>query len=186
MKENAKITATPGARPQPEQTSPKEAKRPAQRPEDRARGDVGTGVSVIIRRGSKVLCGKRKGSHRAGFWCFPGGHLDFSNEWTSAAAREVKEETGLTITNVRPVAVSNNIMAEDGVQYTTIYLEADCPEGEAKVLESDKCERWIWTEQVPAPHMTPRADLERMGVTMEDGPEVPPSLNFALLQPALE
>lgn len=47
------------------------------------------GLSVIIRRKSKVLLGKRKNSHGAGTWCFPGGHLEYKE-----SLRELKEETG--------------------------------------------------------------------------------------------
>ena len=34
------------------------------------------GVGVFVFRGNKLLLGKRKGSHGAGEWSLPGGHLD--------------------------------------------------------------------------------------------------------------
>ncbi|WP_134596929.1 NUDIX domain-containing protein, partial [Pseudomonas aeruginosa] len=34
------------------------------------------GVGVLILRDGKVLLGRRKGSHGAGCWSAPGGHLE--------------------------------------------------------------------------------------------------------------
>jgi 8-oxo-dGTP diphosphatase len=36
---------------------------------------AGVGV-IIINKENKVLVGKRKGSHGAGLWAFPGGHIE--------------------------------------------------------------------------------------------------------------
>lgn len=59
------------------------------------------GVGVLIVKGSSVLLGKRKGSAGAGTWATPGGHLEFGESWAQCAVREVHEETGLTLTDVR-------------------------------------------------------------------------------------
>ena len=59
------------------------------------------GVGVLIVKGSSVLLGKRKGLAGAGTWATPGGHLEFGESWAQCAVREVHEETGLTVTDVR-------------------------------------------------------------------------------------
>ncbi|NBO23379.1 NUDIX domain-containing protein, partial [bacterium] len=56
---------------------------------------VKVGLSALIVRDGKVLMGKRKGSHGQGQWAFPGGHLEYSEDFKSCLTREVKEETGL-------------------------------------------------------------------------------------------
>ena len=53
------------------------------------------GLAVIIKKEGKVLLGKRKNSHGNNTWNFPGGHLEFGEDFEDCALREVKEETGL-------------------------------------------------------------------------------------------
>jgi 8-oxo-dGTP diphosphatase len=55
------------------------------------------GVGVIVLRNGLVLLGRRIGSHGAGSWALPGGHLEFGESVEQCAAREVLEETGLDI-----------------------------------------------------------------------------------------
>ena len=64
------------------------------------------GVGVLILRDGKVLLGRRKGSHGAGCWSAPGGHLEFGETLEDCAAREVLEETGLKIRNRRDCCLS--------------------------------------------------------------------------------
>ena len=55
---------------------------------------VQVGLGIIVVKDGKVLLGKRKSAHGKGTWCFPGGHLEFSESWEDCAKRETKEETG--------------------------------------------------------------------------------------------
>ena len=59
------------------------------------------GVGVIIKKDGQVLVGKRKASHGAGCWHFPGGHLEFNETWEECARRETKEEVGIKIKNIK-------------------------------------------------------------------------------------
>lgn len=49
---------------------------------------VGVGVAVIVKRGGKILLIKRQGSHGAGTWAPPGGHIDFGESVEETARRE--------------------------------------------------------------------------------------------------
>ena len=52
---------------------------------------VGCGAMIQNEKG-EVLLGLRQGSHGAGEWCFPGGHLEFGETIFQAAKREVRED----------------------------------------------------------------------------------------------
>ena len=73
---------------------------------------VRVGVGVLVTRGAEVLVGQRRGSHGAGDWALPGGHLEVGESWEACAARELEEETGIRLTDP-PVfaAVNNSVMS---------------------------------------------------------------------------
>ena len=39
--------------------------------------EIEVGIGIKIFKGSKILLGKRKGSHGEGEYAFPGGHLEY-------------------------------------------------------------------------------------------------------------
>jgi 8-oxo-dGTP diphosphatase len=65
------------------------------------------GVGVMVVREGKVLMGKRKSSHGAGEYSWPGGHMEHMESFEECARREVREETGIEITNVRFLRLLN-------------------------------------------------------------------------------
>jgi 8-oxo-dGTP diphosphatase len=111
------------------------------------------GIAVVIERDNKILLGKRKGSHREGFWAVPGGHLEFNETIEDCAKREAMEETGLTVTNIRKDTFTNDIMKDENKHYITCFVRADCEYGEPKIMEPDKCEEWKWFDwdKLPSP-----------------------------------
>lgn len=115
------------------------------------------GVGALIIKDDSVLLGKRKNAHGEGMWAPPGGHLEFGEEFTDCVLREVAEEVGLTVRNVRFGTVTNNIFSEEQKHYVTIMMLADYAAGEPQVLEPDKCEEWQWFpwKQLPAPLFLP-------------------------------
>lgn len=108
--------------------------------------EVRVGLGVFIRKDGKILLGKRKGSHGAGGWCPPGGHLEFGESWEQCARRETMEEVGIKIKNISFGAVTNDIFEKDSKHYITICMVADYDSGEVKVMEPEKCEKWEWFE----------------------------------------
>jgi len=123
------------------------------------------GVGVIILRNGKVLLGKRKNAHGEGTWAFPGGHLDFGESPEECAVREVEEETGLRIGNLRNGAFTNDVFEKEGRHYITLYMVAEHLEGEAEVREPDKCEQWEWFswDELPEPRFIPLMNLLEQG-----------------------
>ncbi len=110
------------------------------------------GIGVIIFKDGKILLGKRKGSHGAGEYCAPGGHLEYMESFESCAKRETLEECGLKIKNIRFQFLAN-IKTYAPKHYAHIELLADWESGEPKVLEPEKCESWDWydLDKLPEP-----------------------------------
>ena len=101
------------------------------------------GVGIMILKHGKVLLGKRKGSHGAGEYAFPGGHLEYMESFRACAERETTEECGIEIRNVRFLYLAN-LQKYAPKHYVHIGLVADWQSGEPKVLETEKCESWDW------------------------------------------
>ena len=102
---------------------------------------VGVGVTVL--RGSKVLLGRRRGSHGAGEYSSPGGHLDYLESFDACARRETREECGIELGSIRFQFVAN-VTRYAPKHYVHVGLLADWASGEPRVLEPDKCYDWAW------------------------------------------
>ena len=130
--------------------------------------DLKIGTCIILRWGQLVLMGKRKGSHGAGTWSFPGGHPDPNETVDDAVRRELYEETGLRYTG--PLAhatfVENHFEAE-GKRYVTLYMEGRVTGFDNKPVlrEPNKCEEWRWVNvnDLPQPLFAPIEKLLQSG-----------------------
>ncbi len=119
------------------------------------------GIGVIVVKDEKVLLGRRKGTHGGGTWSFAGGHLEFNEELEAGAQREVREETGLNIKNIRLGTFTNDIFRNEEKHYITLFVVADYDFGELEVKEPERCEEWQWFEwnKLPTPLFLPIQNL---------------------------
>ena len=102
------------------------------------------GVGVLVLREGLVLLGKRKGSHGAGTWALPGGHLEYGESVEACAVRETKEETGLDIEVFAQGPYTNDVMPSEGKHYVTVFILARSKHGTPVIMEPEKCEGWSW------------------------------------------
>lgn len=121
---------------------------------------VRVGTAALIFRDGHVLLGKRKGSHGAGTYSFPGGHVDFGEEPQDSVRREILEETGLEVGDIHPygpLPYVNTHFHDAGTQYITLYYTVKYTGGAPKVMEPDKCEGWAWypAQSLPQPLFEP-------------------------------
>lgn len=132
------------------------------------RPKIGVGVCVI--KDGRVLMGKRLNAHGAGNWAFPGGHLEFGETLAQCAAREVAEETGLKITNVRRGPYTEDIFVAENKHYITIIILADYVSGTPHVLEPDKCQEWGWFDwnDLPQPLFLTFENLAKNNIRLAD------------------
>lgn len=115
------------------------------------------GVACIIWKDGKFLIGRRLGAHGADTWSVPGGHLEFGENIEDAAAREVQEESGLKVKDIRFLALTNDYMPDEDKHYITIWMEADWESGEPALLEPDKWvdQQWRTFQTLPSPLFEP-------------------------------
>ena len=110
------------------------------------------GISVLVEKDGKLLLGKRKGSHGAGEYAAPGGHLEHLESFQDCASREVLEETGIVIGPLRFLRVLNSTHYAPK-HYVDLAFVASWQAGEPEVREPDKVESWDWyaIDDVPSP-----------------------------------
>jgi len=124
-------------------------------------GPPRVGISSMVIREGKVLLGRRKGSHGAGRWSTPGGHLEYGETVEACAKRELLEETGLKAKSITFGPYTNDVIAPDGKHYITLFVFITEFEGSPTCCEPEKCEGWEWftLDQLPSPLLTPLTSL---------------------------
>jgi 8-oxo-dGTP diphosphatase len=114
---------------------------------------VRVGVGVFIVKNEEILIGWRLSKLGLGTWALPGGHLEFGETPYDCAKREVLEETGLIINEIKIGPWTNDFFHELDRQYITLFLIAKYDGGNPVVLEPDKCSEWKWLKlsEIPRP-----------------------------------
>ncbi|MBV9354028.1 MAG: NUDIX domain-containing protein [Chloroflexi bacterium] len=133
-----------------------------------ARPEVGVGV--LVPRAGAVLLGLRLGSHGAGTWSPPGGHLEFGEEPVECARREALEEAGVELGACRLVGVTNDLFAVERKHYVTLFYLADLTGGVPTVREPSKCAEWRWWpwDALPEDLFLPLRHLRDQGFALPD------------------
>ncbi len=117
----------------------------------------GVGVSVIVTKETKVLLLKRQGSHGAGTWAPPGGHIEFGESIEECAHRETLEETGIEIGEVVFRAITNDVFETEGKHYITVWVKAAYVSGEAFIASQRESAEigWFSLDKLPQPSFLP-------------------------------
>lgn len=106
---------------------------------------VACGVAVVVTHRQQVLFGQRNSVADGFAWQLPGGWINSGESPQQAARREVIEETGLLLRELRFVGVTNNVFSPRN-HSISLYFEAECVDvGSLKQrVEADKCGAWEW------------------------------------------
>jgi 8-oxo-dGTP diphosphatase len=127
------------------------------------------GVAVVVIKAGKVLLGRRRGPHGSGSWSFPGGHLEFYETIEECARREVFEETGIRLRNIRYGPFTNNLFRDERKHSVTLFVVAEYAGGTAHAREPEKDECWGWHrwEELPQPLFLPIQNLLGLGIDLK-------------------
>ncbi len=110
----------------------------------------------MINKNGGILLIKRRSSHGAGTWAPPGGHIDFGESIFDCARREVREEVGIKIKNLRVLGFTEDIFKKDKKHYITIWVKSDWKSGEAKMSDKEFSEvDWFGWRSLPKPLFVP-------------------------------
>src|SRR5688572_17821576 len=111
---------------------------------------IKVGVGLLVVKDGKVLWGKRKGSFGEGLYGGVGGHVEYGETVEQAILRELAEECGITVKNLRVLCVSD-FLTHSPKHYVDIGFVAEWESGEPQVLEPEKCEGWEWRDMHDLP-----------------------------------
>ncbi len=119
------------------------------------------GVSVLIMNGDRVLLEKRSKDPMTGAWQAPGGHMEFGEAPEQTAMREVEEEVGVKISDLRFRTLTNDVFEADNKHYITIWMQAKYVSGELKVkAPNEELEvHWFSWDSLPEPLYLPLQHL---------------------------
>jgi 8-oxo-dGTP diphosphatase len=106
-------------------------------------------TGVLVERDGCVLLGRRAINPKHGLWCLPGGFVNYGEKIREAAAREVLEETGLTIVVKDLLGIWDFEDYHGGKKGFGIFFRAEAPDGEP--IASDDMDEvgWFGPDELP-------------------------------------
>jgi 8-oxo-dGTP diphosphatase len=115
------------------------------------------GVSVLIRNGDRILLEKRDKDPGNGSWKAPGGHMEFGESLEETAMREIEEEVGIKMRDVKFRVLTNDVFEDGSKHYITIWMEAMYESGEpkAKAPYEESEVSWFSWDSLPQPLYLP-------------------------------
>ena len=108
-------------------------------------------VAVVIEQEGRILLGKRGVDPRLGFWCLPGGFVDYGEKVREAAAREALEETGLSVEIKKLLLVDDWVDDESDKKGVAIFFRAELTDKTQQALPADDMLElgWFTRENLP-------------------------------------
>jgi len=107
-------------------------------------------LECFVKKGNKYLLLHRNPAKRImpNIWMAPGGHREFNEGLFACARREIREETGLEITNIQIKATGNAYIKDIDQEFFFHMLVADYASGELKSNEEDGTLEWLTKKEI--------------------------------------
>jgi ADP-ribose pyrophosphatase len=111
-------------------------------------------VGVILLEGERVLLVRRAHPPAAGRWSVPGGRVELGESLEEAAARELREETGLGATLGPPVVLLDRVVRDAAGRVAFHYVIVDflgtAPVGTPRAASDALAARFVPLAEVAA------------------------------------
>ena len=111
------------------------------------------GVSTLILEGGRVLLVERGREPLKGYWSLPGGHVEGGERLAEAAAREVREETGLVVGTLRQIDLIE-IIGDDGLHFVVVVFACRRVSGDVRAGDDAATATWFNISEVAGLKMT--------------------------------
>jgi 8-oxo-dGTP diphosphatase len=132
------------------------------------------GVSTFVRRGDSVLLVRRGNPPMSDIWAFPGGRVEFGESLAVAAAREVIEETGITVRIDGPIDHAEVLIRNDAGaverHYVLIVFAGVWLAGEPVAGDDAAEARWVDAADLARFQKTPDTDRILVRIMGNAGP----------------
>jgi len=91
---------------------------------------IRVGCATLVERDGKLLLGSRGKDPDYGMLVIPGGGVDFFESFYDTARREIREETGVEIKNIRQFRTFEIINPVNKQHRVIVYMNAEYESGE--------------------------------------------------------
>lgn len=124
------------------------------------------GVVALVRDNEgRFLVSERKSGKMQGWYGAPGGHLEWMETFEEAAVRELKEETGLSVSrsDCEVVGVDQHYDSSEDHHWVVVFVLARHWSGKPARPEGDKHGPWEWYfgDKLPEKTLQPLVSIAR-------------------------
>jgi 8-oxo-dGTP diphosphatase len=113
-------------------------------------------ADILFHRPGEVLLIRRKNPPEG--WALPGGFVDYGESAEDAAAREAREETGLSVRNLQQFHVYSRPGRDPRFHTLTVVFTAE-PEGKLRAGDDAAEAQWFHLDNLPTPIAFDHADI---------------------------
>jgi 8-oxo-dGTP diphosphatase len=112
--------------------------------------NIAVTLECFVKKDGKYLMLHRSPTKRImpDVWMAPGGHREFNEGLFECARREIKEETGLDIKNLRVIATGNAYLKDLDQEFFFHFVEADYAGGEVIAEPEDGELVWLTPDEM--------------------------------------
>ncbi|HYN88740.1 MAG TPA: NUDIX domain-containing protein [Ardenticatenaceae bacterium] len=111
--------------------------------------DPKVAAGVLVERDGRILLGRRRWNPGMGLWYLPSGFVDYGESVVRAAAREVYEETGLTVQATELLGVWEYELGVAGLKGIVIFYRGRIVAGTAAPADDVEELGWFEPEALP-------------------------------------